>query len=413
MNSSSSLLTIFVASTALFAASQTVEQKPPLCNPATDHSSAIITNDTEGFDFKPYLVLVVRSVKSKWYSLVPESETLKRACVGIQFKILPDGRVTEMEYASTSGDIRLDHAAWGGVMAAEPFPPLPAEFKGNHLTLRFTFFYNLSPETARMGTETSAASSGPGGQTELAQDSPINGDSQFIPTNSLNRTPGVPILVPDTSPINPGRLIFKTNAKYPKEARKRKVEGTVVLEVTVEKNGVLDEISILSGDLTLADAAVDAVRTWTFQPYTQSGKPVQVRQKLVFSFNLDNKIGELDEKFPQPALASAELIKAENSSSEGPVYKVGHGVTSPRAIQMSEPEYSDAARKVRYQGTCVLSLVVNAEGQPEDVEIERAIGLGLDAKAVDAVKRWKFQPAMKNGVPVAASIRVEVNFHLY
>jgi TonB family protein len=406
------LLAIFVASTTLLADSQVVAEQPPLCNPAQDHSSAIITNDTKGVDFKSYLIPVVRSVKASWYSLVPESAILKKRCVAIQFKILPDGRVTEMEYASTSGDIGLDHAAWGGIMAAEPFPPLPAEFKGNHLTLRFAFFYNLSPDAAG---DMKPAASGPGtdGQTRIGDDSALTADSHFIGAHSPNILPPVPILVPDTSPINPGRLAFKTEAKYPKEARKAKVQGAVELEVTVEKNGAVDEISILSGDLTLADAAVDAVRAWTFEPYMQSGKPVQARQKLVFRFNLDGKIGELDENFPQPTLASEELIKAENSSSEGPVYRVGQGVTAPRAIQMSEPEYSEAARKVRYQGTCVLSLVVNAEGQPEDIKIERAIGLGLDAKAVDAVKRWRFQPAMKNGVPVAASIRVEVNFHLY
>jgi TonB family protein len=398
---SCAVLAVFVASTTFVASSQVVEQKPPICSPSQIASPTIITNDTKGIDFGPYLILVKRAVKARWYSLVPESAIVKKGCVAIQFKILPDGRVAAMEYDSTSGDVTLDHAAWGGLIAAEPFPPLPKEFKGDYLTLRFNFFYNFLPDTAT------------GVQTNAANDSALTAGSQTIAMLNPSVIGDIPILVPDTSPISPGRITFKTDPKYPKEARKAKAQGTVLLEVTVEKNGSVNDISIISGDLTLADAAVDAVRTWTFQPSMQSGNPVQVRQRLAFTFNPSNKAAELNEGFPQPTFAKDELIRREDSAREGSVYKVGHGVTAPRAIQTAPPEYSEAARKVRYQGTCVLDLVVNAEGRPEQIKVDRAIGLGLDAKAVDAVSQWKFQPAMKDGVPVAASIKVEVNFHLY
>ena len=409
---SCALLAVLVASTTLLADPQTVLPKPPLCDPAQVHSSAIVSTDTKGVDFGPYLVLVVRAVKRNWYSLVPESSFLKKECVAIQFNILPDGRVAGMEYASTSGDVGLDHAAWGGISAADPLPPLPAAFKGDHLTLRFTFFYNLQPGVTSV-IDSRAAASVANGQTRVTSESALTADRQFIRSYSPKVLPDVPILAPDNSPILPGRLAFKTDPKYPKDARKQKGEGDVVLEVTIEKNGAVNEISILSGDLVLADAAVDAVRAWTFEPYTQSGSPVQVRQKLVFSFNPNNKTVELDEKLPRPILASDELVHGDDSARERAGYSVGRGVTPPRAIQMAEPEYTEAAKKVRYQGSCVLSLRVDAEGQPEDIKVERAIGLGLDPKAVEAVEHWKFQPAMKDSVPVAAYMRVEVNFHLY
>jgi TonB family protein len=95
------------------------------------------------------------------------------------------------------------------------------------------------------------------------------------------------------------------------------------------------------------------------------------------------------------------------------VYKVGPGVTPPRAKFSPSPEYSKEARKAKYQGTCVLWLIVGADGNPTNIRVARTLGKGLDEKAIEAVKRWKFEPAKKDGQPVATEINVEVSFHLY
>ncbi len=97
----------------------------------------------------------------------------------------------------------------------------------------------------------------------------------------------------------------------------------------------------------------------------------------------------------------------------GGVFRVGGGVSAPRAIYAPDPEYSEEARKAKYQGTCVLWLVVGPDGRPRDLKIARSLGLGLDEKAIEAVKTWKFEPAMKDGRPVAVQINVEVSFRLY
>lgn len=97
----------------------------------------------------------------------------------------------------------------------------------------------------------------------------------------------------------------------------------------------------------------------------------------------------------------------------GGVFRVGGGVSAPKQIYAPDPEYSEEARKAKYSGVCVLWLVVGPDGKPRDIRVGRTLGLGLDEKAVEAVKTWRFEPAMKDGRPVAVEINVEVTFRLY
>jgi len=104
-----------------------------------------VLSDTMGVDFGPYLSRIVAVVRMNWYNLIPEEARppmLKKGKVAIEFVILPDGKVTGMRLMGQSGDIALDRAAWGGITASNPFSPLPSEFHGPYLALRFYFFYN-------------------------------------------------------------------------------------------------------------------------------------------------------------------------------------------------------------------------------------------------------------------------------
>jgi TonB family protein len=92
---------------------------------------------------------------------------------------------------------------------------------------------------------------------------------------------------------------------------------------------------------------------------------------------------------------------------------VGHGVTAPKARFTPDPEYPEVARQQKLQGRTILWLVVNKQGEPEHIRIYEPVGGGLDDRAVEAVQRWKFFPAMHDGQPVAVQINVEVNFRLY
>jgi periplasmic protein TonB len=96
----------------------------------------------------------------------------------------------------------------------------------------------------------------------------------------------------------------------------------------------------------------------------------------------------------------------------GGVYRIGGGVSAPVVLFKKEPEYSEEARKAKFQGTVTLAIVIQADGTTSNIRVLRPLGLGLDEKAIEAVKEWRFKPSMKDGRPVAVTANVEVNFRL-
>jgi TonB family protein len=114
---------------------------------------AEILTDTMGVDFGPYLTRIVAIVKQNWYNLMPPSvypPILKQGKLAIEFVILKDGKVSNMAVRFSSGDVPLDRAAWASITASTPFPPLPKEFPGQILGLRFYYFYNLDPNASEL-----------------------------------------------------------------------------------------------------------------------------------------------------------------------------------------------------------------------------------------------------------------------
>jgi TonB family protein len=158
--------------------------------------------------------------------------------------------------------------------------------------------------------------------------------------------------------------------------------------------------------------------------------PPQVRLTQPNLPNLGDPLSHLPSGPPSNGVGSGGGIGSGNGggvgSGEGPgfgpgrgggtgggVFRVGGGVSAPKAIYSPDPEYSEEARKAKYQGVCVLWLVVGPDGRPRDIRVARTLGLGLDEKAIEAVKTWRFEPAMKDNKPVAVQINVEVSFRLY
>jgi periplasmic protein TonB len=103
----------------------------------------------------------------------------------------------------------------------------------------------------------------------------------------------------------------------------------------------------------------------------------------------------------------------EGGGTGGGLFHVGGGVSAPRPIYQTEPEFSEEARKAKFQGVCTIALIVGTDGRPSDIHVQTSLGMGLDEKAIEAVKNWRFEPAMKDGHPVRVPIAIEVDFHLY
>jgi periplasmic protein TonB len=96
-----------------------------------------------------------------------------------------------------------------------------------------------------------------------------------------------------------------------------------------------------------------------------------------------------------------------------PVYAVGNGVTAPKAVYMPDPEYSQKARKKKINGIVVVAMIITPEGRVRDVKVAKSLDEGLDKQALAAVRTWRFEPATKDGKPVAVHENVEVDFRLY
>ncbi|MFN0105729.1 MAG: energy transducer TonB [Bryobacteraceae bacterium] len=96
----------------------------------------------------------------------------------------------------------------------------------------------------------------------------------------------------------------------------------------------------------------------------------------------------------------------------GGAYRIGGGVSAPAVLAKVEPEYSEEARKAKFQGTVMLYIEVDENGKPKNLRVVRPLGLGLDEKAIEAVSRWKFRPGFKDGKAVTVAATVEVNFRL-
>ncbi|MDR3754021.1 MAG: energy transducer TonB [Terracidiphilus sp.] len=98
--------------------------------------------------------------------------------------------------------------------------------------------------------------------------------------------------------------------------------------------------------------------------------------------------------------------------SSGIFYPGQSGVVAPTLIYEREAEFSDEARRQKYQGVCVVGIIVDAHGNPQNVHIIRALGMGLDEKAMEAIRQYRFKPGTKDGKPVPVAIAVRVDFHL-
>jgi TonB family protein len=167
---------------------------------------------------------------------------------------------------------------------------------------------------------------------------------------------------------------------------------------------------------------------------TNLSKPVKVEIRLDQPLNSLDQANTLLERvfFSEGDVAqhaTPEFRRSDDDTPDDAIYKVSpsmltqsspgaledkkDNVLAPRPTYTPEPEFSEQARRAKFQGTVILQIVVNKKGDVVRVILERALGMGLDQNAMEGVERWRFSPATRNGQPVAVALNIEVAFNLY
>jgi TonB family protein len=187
--------------------------------------------------------------------------------------------------------------------------------------------------------------------------------------------------------------------------------AVAVLDATLKTEGSFVELSALTGDSQFEEAALDAVHQWRYTPATVDGNPVDAQVLIAFSY----RDGAVSTKLePDPPFPTKPKTPVQDLFSRGELSIVDPKTMKlPKAIYSPDPDYSEIARFVKYQGVCIVGVILGKDGRISDLWVSRQAGVGLDQKALEAVRHWRFEPAMKNGEPVAVLLNVEVTFHLY
>jgi TonB family protein len=223
---------------------------------------------------------------------------------------------------------------------------------------------------------------------------------------------------------------------------KKRADGKVTLAVVIDEKGQPIELTYLHPLGTVLDQiAFDTVVADRFKPGMHDGAPAAVAESVEVSLHgcivktKDSKgktayqlwlRSQPEQSFaPLPVplekiifadlgdLYPAGRIKNISSDSIAGIHQIGSGVSAPVPVYNVEAEFSDAARNAKYGGKCLLSLVVDSQGKPQDIRLRRPLGMGLDEKAIEAVSKYRFKPAMNHGQPVAVRVMIEVNFRIY
>jgi TonB family protein len=165
----------------------------------------------------------------------------------------------------------------------------------------------------------------------------------------------------------------------------------VTVDLTVGADGQPRDFQVAEEAVpSLSEAIVKAIEAWRYAPASLNGKPADAHGRVEM---------ECGEPAPSAGPAAAAM-------------RVGADVSMPSVLYKIEPHYTEEARQSKYQGTVALYVEVDPSGRARNIRTVRALGLGLDKKAMEAVLQWRFNPGMKDGKPVTVAATIQVNFRL-
>ena len=196
------------------------------------------------------------------------------------------------------------------------------------------------------------------------------------------------------------KVIKRVVPVYPEEAKKNRITGQVVVEITIDEQGRVTGAKAISGHPLLNDSALNAVKQWLFEPYIENG----TAQKVAFSSIITFKLSEDDQKAVSKA---EEPMKVD-------------GYNAPKLIRRVEPDYPKAALEARVQGRVILQAVTDEFGRvvevkhipdPKDFNDAPEYQLLVDASTT-ALKQWLYEPYIVDGVPKSVRFNVYLTFKL-
>jgi len=208
-----------------------------------------------------------------------------------------------------------------------------------------------------------------------------------------------------------GLLTRKISPAYPPLARQAGIQGAVMLQVTIDKNGEVQNIQLISGHPLLAQASIDAVRQWKYRPYLLNGEPVEVETKVQVNFTLADKppVDGVDGGVSGGVDGGA--VAGTPRSGVPQRVRVSSAVASALLLRKVPPVYPQEAKDQHIQGIVVLKVKIDKEGNVANIEALSG-PTPLVAPSIEAVRQWKYRPYVLNQTPVEVETQVQVNYTL-
>ncbi len=182
-------------------------------------------------------------------------------------------------------------------------------------------------------------------------------------------------------------------------------DESAVLEFTVGGSGEVADIRAIHGSKSASELLARSLATWRFQPATKGAVTVEARGRVRFIKGQGDEAAKLP-LFEGRGTANSPVNSAVPAAGRGN----RAGFTAPMLLQRVEADYTDAARNARIGGVVIVQILVDERGDVAEAKVITGLGYGLDEKALEAVRKWKFDAARQNGRPVAATIKAEIEF---
>jgi len=220
-------------------------------------------------------------------------------------------------------------------------------------------------------------------------------------------------------------VVERAPLPYPPDARAARVQGSVVLQATIGKDGAVKDLRLVSGHPLLVQAAMSSVKQWKYKPFLLNGEPVEVETQVSVPFTLEDSQASNQNPSDQTKTEGAVgernkmlvHMKIDNTPPAAPIaepdgkkrVRVSQGVTDGLVVHRVAASYPEAARASGIHGDVILKVIIGTDGTVQNVQAISGDSALVPA-AIDAVKQWKYKPYFLNGSPMEVETTTVVDF---